>query len=66
MKLKTGDLVRPGKKHGLHSYDCRSHGLVVEHLPKRKGYSEAAIIRWNDGAVELEIPEHLEILNESR
>ena len=64
--LKVGDLVKPGKKHGLRSYDCRSHGLVVEHLPKREGFNEGVIVRWNDGDIELEIPECLEILNESR
>jgi len=64
--LKVGDLVRPGKEHGLRSHGCRSHGLVVEHLPKREGFREGVMVRWNDGDVELEIPEWLEILNESR
>jgi len=64
--LKVGDLVKPGKEHGLRDYGCRSHGLIVEHLPKREGFNEGVIVRWNDGDVELEIPEWLEIINESR
>jgi hypothetical protein len=64
--MKVGDLVIPGKTHGLRSYDCRRTGLVVEHLPKREGFREGVIVRWNDGDIELEIPEWLEILNESR
>ena len=64
--MKIGDLVKPGKEHGLRDYDCRNHGLVVEHLPKNGTFNEGVVVRWNDGDIELEIPEWLEILNESR
>ena len=64
--MKVGDLIKPGEKHGLRNESYRSHGLVVEHLPKREGFREGVIVRWNDGDIELEIPDWLEVINESR
>tara|TARA_R110000824_G_scaffold195992_1_gene378941 strand:- start:821 stop:1015 length:195 start_codon:yes stop_codon:yes gene_type:complete len=64
--MKVGDLVKPGEEHGLRGESWRRHGLVIEYLPKNEDFRAAAIVRWNDGAVELEIPEWLEIVNENR
>ena len=64
--MKVGDLVKPGETHGLKGKDYRSHGIVIEHLPKNKNFNEGVIVRWNDGDWELEIPDWLEIVNESR
>ena len=64
--MKVGDLVKPGKKHGLRNHDGRSRGLIVEHLPRREGFREGVTVQWNDGDVELEIPDWLETVSESR
>jgi hypothetical protein len=64
--MKVGDLVKPGYAHGLRGKDYRSYGLVIEHLPKNKDFNEGVRVRWNDGDCELEIPDWLEIVNESR
>ena len=64
--MKVGDLVRPGENHGLRGYDCRVHGIVVEHFEKCEGFNEGVMVRWSDGDVELEVPDWLEVINESR
>jgi hypothetical protein len=64
--MKVGDLVRPGDNHGLRRADYRSHGLVIENIPKSKGFKEAVVVRWNDGDIEMEVPGWLEVISESR
>lgn len=64
--MKVGDLVKPGADHGLRNIDGRKAGIVIEYLAPKRGYSEAVVVRWNDGDVELEVPEWLETINESR
>ena len=63
--MKVGDLVKPGVPHGLRGYDCRTHGIVIECLKKSENFGEGVIVHWNDGDVELEIPEWLETISES-
>ena len=63
--MKVGDLVRPGKEHALRNQNYRSHGLVIEYLAKGEGFKEGVIVQWNDGDIELEIPDWLEIINET-
>jgi hypothetical protein len=64
--MKVGDLIAPGRGHGLYGYDCRSNGIVIECLEKNKTFNEGVIVRWNDGDIELEIPDWLEVINETR
>ena len=62
--MKVGDLVEPSEVHILCGESWRAHGVVVEHYPPEKGFSERAVVRWNNGDVELELPMWLEIASE--
>ena len=64
--MRAGDLVKPGEIHALYNCDWRAHGIVIEHLPSKKGYKEAVVVRWNNGDIELDIPGWLETISEAR
>jgi len=63
--MKVGDLVKPGQNHGLRNKSFRAHGLVIEHHPKEEGFAEVVVVRWNDGDIEMEVVDWMEVLSES-
>ena len=64
--MQVGDLVQPEQVHGLAGQSYRTHGIVIKHCPESPAYKEHVIVRWNDGDIEMEVPEWLEIISESR
>ena len=64
--MKVGDLVKPGDEHLLKDRPYRASGIVFEVLPKKPGWNEAVVVLWNDGDRELEVPQWLEVISESR
>ena len=63
--MKVGDLVTPNKLHGLFGYEWRSSGVVLESRPSSPNFKGHLVVRWNDGDVEIEIPDWLTLLNEN-
>jgi hypothetical protein len=65
--MKVGDLVKPGEGHGLRNESYRAIGIVLQLTPAREqGWSASVTVAWNDGDIEVEWPDYLETVNESR
>lgn len=64
--VKVGDLIKPGQHHGLRNEAYRIAGIVIERYEANYGCNAYVTVVWNDGDIETEWPEHLEILSESR
>ena len=64
--MKVGDLVKPSHGHGLRGKSYRTHGLVIEYLPKTGSFQDGVVVKWNDGDIELEVPGWLEVISENR
>ena len=60
--MKVGDLVRKPDSiaHGA------IHGVVIEVIPASKKWKRHVVVSWSCGDVEMEVPEWLEIISESR
>ena len=63
--MKVGALVKPGEGHGLRNESYRTIGIVLEHYETSEHLNEYVTIAWNDGDIETEWPDYLEMVNES-
>ncbi len=64
--MKVGDLVKTVEAHGLHNESYRAIGIVLKLNPAHSGLSASVTVAWNDGDIEVEWPDYLETVNESR
>ena len=62
--MKVGDLVKPGEGHGLRNESYRAVGIVLKRHPERPGWHVHVTIAWNDGDIEAEWPDYLELISE--
>ena len=62
--MKVGDLVKPGEGHGLRNESYRAVGIVLKLIPARAGWNAHVTVAWNDGDIEAEWPDYLELISE--
>ena len=63
--MKLGDLVKPGECHGLRNESFRSIGIILERHEANSNFNAHVTVIWNDGNVEAEWPDYLEVLGEA-
>jgi hypothetical protein len=64
--VRVGDLVKPGWNHGLDGEAYRFAGIVLERHEATSLLNAHVTVVWNDGDVEAEWTEHLELISENR
>ena len=62
--MKVGDLVKPGEGHGLRNESYRAIGIVLKRHEARPNWNAHVTIVWNDGDIETEWPDYLELISE--
>jgi len=61
--VKVGDLVRAPDSIVRSIYDS---GVVIKVVPASKNWKRYVVVSWPCGDVEMEVPEWLEVISESR
>jgi len=65
--MKVGDLVRaPESGPSSIVYGIHNNGIVIEVVPASRNWKQHVVVSWSCGDIEMEVPEWLEVISESR